>query len=71
MTKTLRTGDMLTLSNVVYTIYKLDVSAGKVLGAWLSRAPRPDSGGDIITGSVEGVYLTAAMLRHGLSLGED
>ncbi len=64
---TLRNGDMLMLNNVAYTIAKLDLNAGKVIGAWLSKAPSSDDGGDIIAGSTEGVYLTARMLRQRLS----
>lgn len=64
---TLHNGDMLTLSNVVYTITKLDVSAGKVLGAWLSKSATPDAGGDTLVGSIDVMYLTAAMLRQRLS----
>ena len=65
--KQLTAGDMLTLNNVVYTITKLDLNAGKVLGAWLSKSPSADASGDIIAGSIDGVYLTAAMLRQRLA----
>ena len=64
---TLRTGDSLTLSNRVYTVARLDLKAGKVLGAWLTTAPTPDAGGDTIVGSTAGLYLTAAMLRRRLA----